>query len=256
MITINFKYLNLPPGARVLDIGCGTGRHVAAVGDRGGAFVVGADADAGDLREARRRLELHERIGHTRSGAWALSAADITRLPFANASFDIVICSEVLEHIHDHHQAMAELERVLTPSGDLVISVPRRWPERLCWALSREYRNTPGGHIRIYHRRCLIRMMRSAGFRLRHFHHAHSLHVPYWWLKCLLGVNRDDRWPVRIYHRFLTWEMMQQPRLTRIVERLLNPILGKSAVLYFRHGPDAVVVGSRRDAASAAGSNC
>jgi SAM-dependent methyltransferase len=238
MITIDFRYVTLSPDTRVLDIGCGTGRHVAAVGDRGDGFVVGADANADDLLEARGRLELHERIGDTRPGAWAFSAADVTRLPFADASFDIVICSEVLEHIHDHRRAMAELARVLEPSGDLIISVPRRWPERLCWALSREYRNTPGGHIRIYRRRRLIRMVRSAGFRLRHSHHAHSLHVPYWWLKCLLGVNRDDRWPVRVYHRFLTWEMMRQPALIRSVERLLNPILGKSAVLYFRHCPD------------------
>lgn len=238
MITIDFRFLDLPPDARVLDIGCGTGRHVAAVGDRGDGFVVGADAHADDLREARGRLELHECIGDTQPGAWALSAADATRLPFADASFDIVICSEVLEHIHDHRRAMAELQRVLKPSGDLVISVPRRWPERLCWALSREYRNTPGGHVRIYRRRRLIRMVRSAGFRLRYCHHAHSLHVPYWWLKCLLGVDRDDRWPVRVYHRFLTWEMMRQPTLTRFVERLLNPILGKSVVLYFRHCPD------------------
>jgi ubiquinone/menaquinone biosynthesis C-methylase UbiE len=238
MITIDFRYVTLSPDTRVLDIGCGTGRHVAAVGDRGDGFVVGADANADDLLEARGRLELHERIGDTRPGAWAFSAADVTRLPFADASFDIVICSEVLEHIHDHRRAMAELARVLEPSGDLIISVPRRWPERLCWALSREYRNTPGGHIRIYRRRRLIRMVRSAGFRLRHSHHAHSLHVPYWWLKCLLGVNRDDHWPVRVYHRFLTWEMMRQPALIRSVERLLNPILGKSAVLYFRHCPD------------------
>jgi hypothetical protein len=72
------------------------------------------------------------------------------------------------------------------------------------------------------------------GFKHRHTHHAHSLHVPYWWLKCLLGVERDMVWPVRLYHRFLTWDMMQKPKMTRSLERLLDPVMGKSVVLYFR----------------------
>jgi 2-polyprenyl-3-methyl-5-hydroxy-6-metoxy-1,4-benzoquinol methylase len=234
MITVDFSYLQIPPQARVLDIGCGSGRHTTAVFDRGRSFIVGADANESDLRQTGRRLHLHKQVAENPTGRWALSAADATRLPFADACFDVVICAEVLEHIHLHRRAVTELTRVLKPSGDLVISVPRHWPERLCWMLSRTYRNTPGGHIRIYRAAALIRMVRSAGFRHRRTHHAHSLHAPYWWLKCLLGVERDTLWPVRLYHRFLTWDMMQQPRLTHNLERLLNPVMGKSVVLYFR----------------------
>jgi ubiquinone/menaquinone biosynthesis C-methylase UbiE len=234
MITVDFNHLKIPANARVLDIGCGSGRHTTAVFDRGEAFVVGADANASDLLQADQRLQLHKQVAVHPTGRWALSAADVTRLPFADACFDVVICAEVLEHVHRHHQAVAELTRVLKPSGDLVVSVPRHWPERLCWALSKRYRNTPGGHIRIYRTAALIRMVRSSGFRYRHAHHAHSLHAPYWWLKCLLGVERETIWPVRLYHRFLTWDMMQQPWLTRQLERLLNPVMGKSVVLYFR----------------------
>lgn len=234
MITVDFDYLQIPPNAWVLDIGCGTGRHTTAVFDLGSSFVVGADASESDLRQARRRLHFHKQIAQHPTGTWALSAADVTRLPFNDSSFDVVICAEVLEHIHTHHQALTELARVLKPSGDLIISVPRRWPERLCWTLSSAYRNTPGGHIRIYRTNALIRMVRSAGFRHRHTHYAHSLHVPYWWLKCLLGIERDTVWPLRLYHRFLTWDMMQKPWLTRSLERLLDPVMGKSVVLYFR----------------------
>jgi SAM-dependent methyltransferase len=234
MITIDFDYLQIPFNTRVLDIGCGTGRHTAAVFDLGRSFVVGADAGESDLRQAGRRLNFHKQITEHPAGTWALSAADVTRLPFVDNSFDVVICAEVLEHIHKHHQALTELARVLKPSGDLIISVPRRWPERLCWKLSNAYRNTPGGHIRIYRTGALIQMVRSTGFRHRRTHYAHSLHVPYWWLKCLLGVERDTVWPVRLYHRFLTWDMMRQPWLTRGLERLLDPVMGKSVVLYFR----------------------
>jgi SAM-dependent methyltransferase len=234
MITVDFDYLQIPNNARVLDIGCGSGRHTAAVFDLDRSFVVGADASESDLRLAGQRLYFHKEIAEHSNGTWALSAADVTHLPFVDNSFDVVICAEVLEHIHKHHQALTELARVLKPSGDLIISVPRRWPERLCWTLSSAYRNTPGGHVRIYRTDALIQMVRLTGFRHRRTHYAHSLHVPYWWLKCLLGVERDTVWPVRLYHRFLTWDMMRKPWLTRSLERLLDPVMGKSVVLYFR----------------------
>jgi SAM-dependent methyltransferase len=236
MITVDFSYLKIKPDCRVLDIGCGSGRHTAAVFDLSKSFVVGADPNQNDLQQADARLLLHEKLGSGPGGSWSLSAADITQLPFASACFDVVICSEVLEHVHDDHGALSELKRVLKPSGDLVISVPRRWPEQICWALSRTYRHTSDGHIRIYHSGRLIRRVQSTGFMHMHTHYAHSLHTPYWWLKCLLGVEQDGLWPVQLYHRFLTWDLMKQPKLTRTLERLLNTVIGKSVVLYFRKG--------------------
>jgi hypothetical protein len=65
-------------------------------------------------------------------------------------------------------------------------------------------------------------------------HFAHSLHTPFWWLKCLLGPKRSDSAPVNLYHRFLTWDIMKRPRGTRFLENLLNPILGKSVVVYLK----------------------
>ena len=69
--------------------------------------------------------------------------------------------------------------------------------------------------------------------RLTASHHAHSLHAPYWWLKCLVGPTRDDSLPVNLYHRFLTWDIMQKPKPTRLLDRIFNPLFGKSLVLYF-----------------------
>jgi hypothetical protein len=65
-------------------------------------------------------------------------------------------------------------------------------------------------------------------------HHAHALHTGYWWLKCAVGV-RDDRHPlVRAYHRVLVWDITARTPFTRVPERLLNPVLGKSLVVYCR----------------------
>ncbi|KJS33447.1 MAG: methyltransferase [Desulfatitalea sp. BRH_c12] len=232
MITVDLQCLPLPAGSRILDIGCGSGRHVAAAYSLEKACVTGADPNQQDLLQARSRLQYHDRLGAHGNGCWNLTAADITDLPFADHSFDLVICSEVLEHIPDHQRAMSEIVRVLKPERHLVVSVPRRWPESLCW-LSGPYCRMPGGHVRIYTAQRLVRHIEGRGLRHWRTHFAHSLHTPYWWLKCLLGLQRESLWPVRIYHRFLVWDIMQHPRLTRLLDRLLNPLLGKSVVLYF-----------------------
>ncbi len=234
MITVRFECLPLEPGCRVLDIGCGNGRHAAAVYESHEARVVGADQNPDDLNLAAERLRLHDRLGAHRGGCWTLAAADITALPFTDNSFDLVICSEVLEHIPDEKTAAKEIVRVLKPGRHLVVSVPRRWPETLCWAMSRSYRNSRGGHIRIYTRKRLIRLFQYLKMIHWNLHYAHSLHTPYWWLKCLLGLEKENLLPVRLYHRFLTWDIMAKPRLTRILDQLFNPLIGKSVVLYFR----------------------
>lgn len=231
MITVELDRLRLRPGDRVLDLGCGSGRHMDAVLRREGLSVVGVDPDGSDLGLARDRCRYLEDFGECR-GAWTAVRADAAALPFPDGFFDAVICSEVLEHVPDHERAAAEILRVLRPGGDLAVSVPRRWPEAICWRLSAEYRNTPGGHIRIYRKSELIALLSAAGARLRSSHFAHALHTPFWWLKCLRGPNREPAGLVAAYHRLLVWDLMRRPWITRFLERLLDPVLGKSTVLY------------------------
>lgn len=234
MITIDYQCLPIQRHSRILDIGCGSGRHTAAAFDLRKGSVIGADPNFKDLQAACERVKLHARWNPRKKWCWSLAAADMTRLPFKKGSFDIVICSEVLEHIAAHRNAIRECSRVLKPGGHLAVSVPRRWPETICWALSSGYRNTAGGHVRIYVTQELIGLIESDGLIHWRTSYAHSLHAPYWWLKCLLGVHRPHLWPVAVYQRFLTWDMMAKPRFTRLLERMLNPLMGKSVVLYFR----------------------
>ena len=116
---------------------------------------------------------------------------DALALPFADGAFDRVIASEILEHIPDDEQAMAELARVLRPGGTMAITVPRTGPEFINWALSEEYHNVPGGHIRIYRQSQLVERLEGTGMQATGHHHAHGLHAPYWWLKCLVGTKND-----------------------------------------------------------------
>ena len=231
MITVDFSRLDLDAGCRILDIGCGDGRHGAAAARQPNLFVAGADRRRKDLDACTRRMAFEQKM-KTLKSRWALAAADIEALPFPDAAFDLVICAEVLEHVVDHERAAAELARVLKPGRTLVVSVPRYFPERICWAFSEAYAAASGGHVRIYHQKEVRQLLEGCGLSIRGHHYAHALHSPYWWLKCLVGPERENSWPVAIYHRMLVWDMMKKPRFTGLVERLLNPILGKSLVLY------------------------
>jgi SAM-dependent methyltransferase len=237
VITADFRRLGLTAGDRVLDVGCGSGRHTCEAFRFPRVTAVGADRNPADLKEARNRLRFHEQVGAHGGGRWALLAADARHLPFATAAFDAVICAEVLEHIPDHRAAAAEIVRVLRPGGILVVSVPRYLPERICWALSADYHTVNQGHVRIYHRHQLRELFTHLGLSPRGGHHAHALHTPFWWLKCLVGPRRDQFPAVRLYHRLLVWDILRKPLVTRLLERLLNPLLGKSLVLYFRKPP-------------------
>ncbi len=217
---------------RVLDIGCGSGRHIGAMCQYDNLMLVGADRNYRDLSAVPERIDAIERMGLRGINTIRLCIADALALPFKDRCFDVVVCSEVLEHINDHHAVVGELARVIKPKGTLAVSAPRYWPERICWMLSDAYHQTEGGHVRIYRPRQLAALVQSAGFKLRAWGFAHGLHTPYWWLKCLVGPERDDYIAVSLYHRFLTWDMMSKPRLTRLLERLLNPIMGKSLVLH------------------------
>jgi hypothetical protein len=129
---------------------------------------------------------------------------------------------------------MRELARVLRHGGTMAITVPRFAPELINWALSDEYHNVPGGHIRIYRRRVLTERLTSTGLIETGHHYAHGLHSPYWWLKCLVGTTNEDHPAVKLYHRLLVWDIMKKPRLTRYAEAVLSPLMGKSIVIYLK----------------------
>lgn len=233
MLTIDFDRFRLAEGDRMLDLGCGQGRHTFEALRRG-AEVVAVDLNTEDLEGVEEMVTALAEAGDIKPPAGPVTLeADALALPFDDGHFDRVLASEILEHIPDDRGAIAEIARVTKPGGLVAVSVPRRWTEAVCWTLSDEYHEVEGGHVRIYRGSELVRSLVAAGLEPLGQHHAHALHSPYWWLKCAVGVTKEN--PLtRAYHKLLVWDMMSAPTLTRTAERLLNPVLGKSLVLYLR----------------------
>ena len=232
MLTVDFDRFGVRPGERVLDMGCGAGRHAFELYRRG-ANVVALDQNVSDLADVQVMFDAMAAEGGLRAEAAATTVeGDALALPFDDGEFDRIIAAEILEHIPDDEQAMRELFRVLKPGGVAAITVPRWFAEKVNWALSDAYHEVEGGHVRIYKEHELRERLARAGFVIDGHSFAHALHSPYWWLKCAVGVDNDQHPLVRGYHRLLVWDIMTAPALTRTADKVLNPVIGKSVVVY------------------------
>ncbi len=236
MLTVNYDRLELRAGDRLLDLGCGFGRHTYEALVRG-ADVVQCDMAMPELANIRDTSKLLVEEGMFEGTLLVAPVqGDATRLPFDDESFERIIASEVFEHIPDDVAAYEELMRLLKPGGTVAVTIPAWLPEQICWKLSDDYHApaVEGGHVRIYTEKEVRSKMSDAGLLPSHSHHAHALHSPYWWLRCAVGPNREiaDNRMVKAYNQFLEWDIVKKPLITRLADRALNPLIGKSLVVY------------------------
>ena len=232
MLTFNFKKINLPPGSKVLDVGCGEGRHIFGIlNEFEDVYCYGLDQDIPSLDKCKEGLEFFKELD---LNGTVFQQGSIYQLPFKENFFDLIIFLEVLEHLEDYHAAIDEIYRVLKPGGKFLSSVPSYWPEKICWSLSSGYQNMPGGHVRIFKKYQVIDEIVDHGFEYDHSERFHGLHSAYWWLRCLFWNSQDSNYFVRMYKKFLEYQILQSPRWLNNFEKIINPIFGKSIAFYFK----------------------
>ena len=239
MLTVRYETLGVRPGDLLLDLGCGFGRHAFEAARRG-ATVVALDYAESELKEVRNTFAAMAEAGEVAPSSLAGTVqGDATRLPFADATFDRVIASEVLEHIADDVAAMGELARVLQAgrhhgrhragvaarAGLLgaVGRVPRALRRR------RPRAHLPGGRAA----REAARRGRRAGRGPPGPRAALALLVA-----ALRGRPHQRDQPAGAGVPRASWSgtSSRRPPVTRVADRVLNPVLGKSLVVYARKG--------------------
>ena len=227
LLTVDLERLRVRSGERLLDAGCGEGRHCFGALERG-AHVVGLDLDPAGLHAHRERLAIRAK---EKGRLAAFVQGNTFHLPFPDGCFDKVICSEVMEHVHDFTGAARELARVLRPGGLAAVTIPTATSEHLYLHLGDDYFESPGGHIRVFRPRQLAEGLARAGLATTGVGFAHALHTPYWMLRSIAGLPRaDESALVRGYRKFLI-NATVSPAMARL-ERALNYFCPKSLILY------------------------
>ena len=228
MDTFEFSKLNLKKINTAVDVGCGNGRHLKSLSHKiNNAQIIGIDHSHTDIVNLSSEFQ---DINCKNNNTYEFINHDIRNLPLKGSSQDLVICSEVLEHVPNYEAVLAECYRVLKPAGVLLISVPTYTPEKLCWLFSKKYRQTPGGHIRIFKKDQIMESFNKLKLNLFNYHRQHSFHSIYWILRSKNNMEESDF--LKSFHGLLVKQMFGQAQTSAFIEKMLNPLFGKSECFY------------------------
>jgi SAM-dependent methyltransferase len=145
VIRAELDRLPLPPGARVLDAGCGSGRTLQELVDYGDVSGIELNTEAAALARGRA-------LGDVEVGR-------LEELPWEDGTFDLITCLDVIEHVPDDTAALVELRRVCRPGGWLLVTVPAY---QALWSRHDEANH----HYRRYSRAALRAAAGAAGWEL------------------------------------------------------------------------------------------
>lgn len=225
MLTVDFDLLDIQPGHKALDAGCGLGRHSGEFLRRG-AHVMSMDLDMDSLQGTRKLLS------GISNEDFCVHSGDALKMPFRDNTFDRIICSEVMEHVSDENQAGSELSRILKPGGLIAITVPTTFSEVMYFLLTYEYFTSPGGHVRIFTPGGLAEIMRKNKLSIYGIRYKHSFHTIWWAIRSVVGLHNEDQWFTRTYRTFLTMGLFSP--LMRKIESFFDWFFPKSVILYAR----------------------
>jgi SAM-dependent methyltransferase len=166
------RQTGIPLECAVLDVGTGTGSNLRLLRELGFRSVVGLDPSADAARYCNMK------------GLGPVEEGDVCKTRFADASFDLVLATDVLEHVEDDRQALAELHRVLRPGGWVLMTVPAFTS---LWGLQDHVSH----HFRRYHLPALLDLTKAAGFvPQRSYYFNYLLFIPIWVARQLMRLLR------------------------------------------------------------------
>ena len=230
METFNFNLLNLKKIKKVIDVGCGNGRHLKSLGFKlTDSEIIGIDQSAPEITKLNK--EFDESVCKN-GNAYKFITGAIREMDVPDNSQDLVVCSEVLEHVPNFEAVLEECYRILKPGSVMLISVPSYFPESLCWKYSKKYMQTPGGHIRIFKKNFLKERFKALNLKLFKHHREHALHSIYWIIRARNNMEENNF--LKSFHNLLVRQMFGQAKFSFALEKLLNPFFGKSECFYLR----------------------
>jgi SAM-dependent methyltransferase len=156
ILRAELEALDIPPGSRLLDAGCGSGQTLALLAEFGDVMGIDPDQRSVTLAVARGRRAI---------------VAALPELPFADGTFAVSTCLDVLEHLDDDRAALIELRRVTAPDGALLVSVPA-YP--VLWS----DHDIANEHVRRYRAAGLRSVVGSAGWTVARLTYFNALLLP------------------------------------------------------------------------------
>jgi SAM-dependent methyltransferase len=162
----------IPPGATILDVGTSTGANLRLLRDLGYTRVTGLDVSPDAIRFCEAK------------GLGPVQQGDVCAIPFPDGHFDLVLATDVIEHVDDEAKALAEIRRVLAPGGRVLLTVPA-FPS--LWGLQDDV----ALHRRRYRLGSLLDLVRRAGLRPRRaFYFNYLLFLPIWLARRVMRAAR------------------------------------------------------------------
>ncbi len=162
--------LGLIPDAKVLDVGTSTGTNLRMLSELGYAQVKGLDNSRDAIQFCQSK------------GLGQVDQGDICAMPYESESFDLVLATDVIEHVDDDKQAVCEIARILKPGGLALFTVPTF---KMLWGLQDEKAH----HKRRYRKYEVLNLARRAGLTpQRHYYFNYILFVPIWFARQVIRL--------------------------------------------------------------------
>lgn len=209
--------LKLPPNAAILDVGTSTGTNLRLLKDMGFTNFLGLDRSPEAIHWCKEKG-----LGTVRQG-------DVCAIPFPDESFDLILATDIIEHVDDDIKALKELQRVLKKSGHIVITVPT-FPS--LWGLQDDVSH----HKRRYRRSELLEKLGKSGFeRSKGFYFNFLLFAPIWLSRQVIRIaNVELESENQVNTPLLNWILKAIFYLDVTLAPILNLPFGVSLLILAR----------------------